>query len=162
MEREGCRVEAHLDTQPVLDVLRDHSQRIDLLVSDFNMPLMDEIALADLPLPARLGSMLASLDRLVCCCGFCGKQQDDSRSMVSSQSPGTTAGTGNKNLSPPPLPRQGEKAWEGRIRHTTVEQLQLLPSCQPRCSIREARCRLNHPGIWAAGSDKGGAHMEGT
>lgn len=45
LERAGCQVDAHLDAQQALDRLRHAPGAADLLVTDFNMPGMDGMAL---------------------------------------------------------------------------------------------------------------------
>lgn len=45
LEREGCRVDALLDAQQALERLQSEPAAVDLLVTDYNMPGMDGLAL---------------------------------------------------------------------------------------------------------------------
>jgi len=44
LEREGCRVDAQFDPEVAIERLRASHQAVDLLVTDYNMPLMDGLA----------------------------------------------------------------------------------------------------------------------
>jgi CheY-like chemotaxis protein len=69
LEREGCEVAACLDGYEAVDCLNASPGRVDLLVTDFNMPGMDGLALVerartirpDLPVVLASGFMSDSL-----------------------------------------------------------------------------------------------------
>ena len=85
LERAGCQVDARLDAQQALDHLRHAPGAVDLLVTDFNMPGMDGMALVhavkrlcpDLPIVMASGFVSDPLREQATQLGVCAMVQKE-------------------------------------------------------------------------------------